>query len=246
VSESFRSKENLSRTAFELKRIWEAKPRVCGVCRVVTTAIEQRVDTLFYENVNDPPTRDAIRRTRGFCRYHAFVIVQQADALGTAIILRDVLTHDLRDIESGDYDQRSAAPGGLARLFDRGQKEEDGWEREIKCRKCPICDWEREVTELTLDSFFDGLADEEFAAAFRQSDGLCVAHFHLASARATRDHRWAKVVETEKAALRRLTEQLAELARKHDYRFKDEPRGEEMTSWRQALNASSGWIGKAE
>jgi hypothetical protein len=52
------------------------------------------------------------------------------------------------------------------------------------------------------------------------------------------------VVATEKAALERLTDQLAELARKHDYRFKGEPKGEEMTSWRQALNASSSWIGK--
>jgi hypothetical protein len=164
--------------------MWESRLSVCGICRFVTTAIEQRVDNLFYENVNDPPTRDAIRSARGFCRFHASVIVQQADALGTAIILRDVLTHDLRAIVSGDYDRPSAALGGLARLFDRGQQEENGWEREIKCRTCPICDWEREINELAIDSFLDGLADQEFAEVFSRSDGLCVAHFHLTFARA--------------------------------------------------------------
>jgi hypothetical protein len=244
VGDSSNSEVKLSRTAFELKRIWEARARVCGICRFVTTAIEQRVDNLFYENVNDPPTRDAIRSAHGFCRFHASVIVHQADALGTAIILRDVLTHELRAIESGDCARPSEAPSALTRLFDRGQREENDWEGEIKCRPCPICSWEQEITNLALDSFLDGLADVEFSTAFQESDGLCVAHFHLASARATEDHQWATVVEKEKVALHQLTEQLAELARKHDYRFKDEPIGEEVTSWREALNTSSSWVEK--
>jgi hypothetical protein len=71
-----------------------------------------------------------------------------------------------------------------------------------------------------------------------------VAHFRLAFAQAGDGDRWVKILETQKNALRRLTDRLAELARKHDYRFRDEPRGEEMTSWREALNASSSWIEK--
>jgi hypothetical protein len=242
MSESSSFDGTLSRTAFELKRIWEAVPRICGICRFVTSSIEQRVDSLFYENVNDPPTREEIRKAGGFCRYHAHFINQQADALGTAIILRDVLTNHLRTIDSGEYDRPTSAPSGLGRLFDGRQA--DSWEREIKCRSCPICDFERDVTDLAIDSLLEGLADRRFAEIFGKSDGLCLAHFRLAFARA-RDHpQWTKVLDTEKRALQRLTHRLAELARKHDYRFKDEPIGEEVTSWREALNTSSSWVEK--
>jgi hypothetical protein len=232
---------SLSRTAFELKRIWQAQSRLCGICRFVTATIEQDIDSLFYENVNDPPTRDAIRQAGGFCRYHAATISRQADALGTAIILRDVLNTELKRIDGGEFDRPSAG-SPLTRLFDRGR--EAGWEQEMKCRPCPYCDRECEVTELAIDALLDGLADPEFAAIVAASEGLCVAHFHLAFARRGEHRYWEKVVAAQKNALRRLTAELAELARKHDYRFRDEPRGEEMTSWRRALNASSSWVEK--
>jgi hypothetical protein len=232
---------SLSRTAFELKRIWQAQPRMCGICRFVTTAIEQDIDSLFYENVNDPPTREAIRVAGGFCRYHAGIVARQADALGTAIILRDVLNTELRRIDGGEYERASAA-SPLARLFDRSR--ETGWEQEIKCRPCPYCDRERDITELAIDALLNGLADEEFAQIFGSSQGLCVAHFHLAFGRGGEHRHWGKILATEKNALHALTTELAELARKHDYRFRHEPRGEEMTSWRRALNVSSSWVEK--
>ena len=40
--------------------------------------------------------------------------------------------------------------------------------------------------------------------------------------------------------LQRLEGQLSELIRKHDYRFKDEARGSEMTSWKRAAGIVAG------
>ena len=42
------------------------------------------------------------------------------------------------------------------------------------------------------------------------------------------------------ARLQRLDEQLGELIRKHDYRFKDEARGSEMLSWKRAAGLVAG------
>ena len=40
--------------------------------------------------------------------------------------------------------------------------------------------------------------------------------------------------------MQRLEAQLSELIRKHDYRYKDEKRGAEMTSWQRAAGLVSG------
>src|SRR5438270_521697 len=42
------------------------------------------------------------------------------------------------------------------------------------------------------------------------------------------------------ACLQRLDEQLGELIRKHDYRFKNEARGDEMVSWKKAAGLVAG------
>jgi hypothetical protein len=46
--------------------------------------------------------------------------------------------------------------------------------------------------------------------------------------------------QTQAACLQRLDEQLGELIRKHDYRFKDEARGSEMVSWKKAAGLVAG------
>lgn len=228
------------RTAFELKRLWDDQPRVCPLCRFVATAVEQYVDGLFYEMVNDPPTRDAIRAAGGFCRYHAALIAKQGDALGTAIILQDVLTQGLRAIEQGDFDHPAAALNPLARLW---QKEPFGSQirQEIQCPACPICDAERRYEELAVDGLLELCEDPAFSEVLGHSGGVCVPHFHLAFERSRDDSRWATLLAGETEALRDLIHQLAELARKHDYQHKDEPKGEEMRSWLRALNAVSSW-----
>ena len=51
--------------------------------------------------------------------------------------------------------------------------------------------------------------------------------------------------QAQLACLRRLDEHLQELIRKHDYRFKDEARGAEMSSWKRAAGIVAGEEDKA-
>lgn len=229
------------RTAFELRHVWETERGVCPLCRFVATSLEHSIDSLFYENVNDPPTRDAIHKAGGFCRYHARLISRQADALGTAIILNDVLTNDLRDIDGGKFDNPTRASNPLNFLLQEKPPEVNVRD-DIQCPPCPICNTEAMLEDMAVNAFQEALRDSEAMDTFSRSDGLCVPHFRLVFQRANDDAVWARVLETEKRVLKDLTGQLSELARKHDYRFKDEPRGEEMKSWRRALSTTSGWI----
>lgn len=232
----------LSRTAFELQHLLESKPRFCVLCQFIAQSTTHYVDGLFYENVNDKQTREAIRQARGFCRYHAQFIARQADALGTALIVNDILTNDLRALDGGTYDRPGAVSAPLfGRLFDRDEEGSVVVE-EVQCPPCVICKAERDLQELAVDSLREGLGDGAFARIFAASGGLCMPHFRLAFARGRDDASWATVLTTQRRALRDLTAQLQELARKHDYRFREEPQGEEMRSWQQGLNATSGWI----
>ncbi|HZU13782.1 MAG TPA: DUF6062 family protein [Chloroflexota bacterium] len=230
----------LSTTAFELKRLWQDGSDVCGVCLAVRRGVERRIDALFYENVNDVPARQAIRQAGGFCRYHAGFILRQGDALGTAIILRDVLTAHLRSLEGG----QSRSAGSLLDLS-RLVRSAPGatWESEVARRPCTVCDAERDITWTVIGAMLAALENEEFAALFSRAARLCLGHYHLAGDVAS-DAQQVLLRAVEIRTLRQITDDLAELARKHDYRFADEPKGAEMRSWRTALNvASSGTEG---
>jgi hypothetical protein len=221
----------LSRTAYELQTLLRKEPQRCAVCRFVGNALRQDIDLLFFERVTDVETRATIRRAGGFCRYHARRIAEQADALGTAIIMKDLLINDLRAIDAGEYD-RSGGGNAFSRLFDGGGPAERD--------ACPLCVREAEIERLTVDRLLEGLADVDFAADFRRSEGLCVPHFRLAYERGKETPQWHVVVTTERAALERLAGTLDELARKFDHRFQDEGHTkEESSSWRHALDVTS-------
>jgi hypothetical protein len=225
----------IDRTGYEMQRLLERRPTVCAICQVVDATMRTHIDHLFYERVTDIATRDAIRQAKGFCRHHARLVSQQADALGTALIMQDILVNELRAIEAGTFERSRATPGLFARFFDSGESTTD------EQRTCPLCTVERETEQQTAGSLLAGLADADFAAIFRRSAGLCLPHFHLTCSRAGASAAWTIVVETQKRALTALTAELGELARKSDYRYSHEAIGEESDSWRRGLAMTSGW-----
>jgi len=65
----------------------------CPVCRVVHRSVQRYLSGLFYERVNDGWVRSDLRKSLGFCRAHAWLVLDQnlGDALGVAIIYHDIL-----------------------------------------------------------------------------------------------------------------------------------------------------------
>ncbi len=68
----------------------------------------------------------------------------------------------------------------------------------------------------------------------------------------TQAHRKAEVddpqllrslLECQRTCVQRVLEEVRESIRKHDYRFADEPRGDEMTAWRRAAKLCAGGPG---
>jgi len=48
------------------------------------------------------------------------------------------------------------------------------------------------------------------------------------------------LLECQQVCMQRTLEEVQELIRKHDYRFGDEARGQEMTAWRRAAELCAG------
>jgi hypothetical protein len=228
------SNPGLSRTSEELKRILQGREPACSVCLFVRAAVARYVGSLFYERVNDVATREELRKAGGFCRYHAQTISDHADALGSAIILEDLVKQTVREIQAGEF--IGEAPGHpLLRFF-------DGRRGEGATPACPICVKEDELDELGVHALCEALPNEEFKKLFEESSGVCIPHFRLAAKHQEEWSGWPALAKIEEGKLRNLVQRLDELAKTYDYRSQTKPDSDLAASWREALNVTSSWL----
>jgi hypothetical protein len=234
MSERSNSKPSLSRTSEELRRILRRRERLCPVCLFVRDAVDGYVESLFYERVNDVGTREELRKAGGFCRHHSQTISDHADALGSAIILADLIKQTLREIQAGEFGDE--APGHpLLRFFDA--------RRAVNTTPaCPICVKEDELDELGVHALCEALTDREFNQLFEESTGVCIPHLCLAASHREEWSGWSVLAKVEEQKLRDLVKRLNELAETYDYRSKKKPDAALTASWREALNVTCSWL----
>src|SRR6266567_9497185 len=72
----------------------------CPVCRCVVADSRQYLDTLLYEQVNDPETRSRLRASWGFCNWHAWMLREASNpAFGSAILSENMVRVVIRRFE---------------------------------------------------------------------------------------------------------------------------------------------------
>jgi hypothetical protein len=76
--------------------------------------------------------------------------------------------------------------------------------------------------------------DASFQTLYKQAGGLCMPHFKAALASAEEEQAARVLVEVQLETLGRLTAELSEYLRKHDYRFAHEPYGAEADAFIRA------------
>jgi hypothetical protein len=205
----------------------------CPICRLNVRAAESFIDGLLWEMVNDPDARQDIRQAQGFCHNHAWEMVRQGASLGASIIVHDVLKHVIQATE------KSVRPRGPTSLAERvrGQL----WSRRAKAAgkasmlsqlepqgKCPVCEQTATMETVCVGEVVENLVGQDgLLGTYRSSEGLCLRHFRLVASRVDDPEAFEMLVGAQRAIWQRLTDQLDEVIRKFDYRFKDETRGEE-------------------
>jgi hypothetical protein len=216
-------------TAFEVREA--VRESGCAVCRLTLRSVARLLRAIAYEQVNDVSLRERLRKRGGFCTLHAHQWLREArSVLGTALIYRDVLSAALRELES------PSANGQRGRLL-RGLLGPGSAAADVEC---PACQAQAEAEARYLEALLALLAsDQDCVAELEVSDGLCRRHT-LAAARSGRpgaDH----LLVRSREIVTELIEQLDEVIRKEDYRFRHEPRSEaERTAPARAIDWAAG------
>ncbi len=208
----------------------------CPLCVIEQQTVRRYLDNLFYENVNSPALRRLLRNSRGFCREHAWLVVNErlGDALGIAIVYRDILESLLQDRIARS--RRAKVGRLLAKPLTSERSESQAKAEAVSSRPCPACKQRDEIGHSMLAVLVKFLTDEGIQATLRQSDGLCLRHFSLAFDQAE-GHEIARAVllEIQREKMAALCAELSEFIRKNDYRYFGEGFGAEGDSWKRAL-----------
>lgn len=218
----------------------------CAICFLAARAADRYLESLLWEGVNDPGLRDVIRRSRGFCSTHSKGMVRHGAALGVSIIARDVLQDVLEVLhkESGFQSLSSWSPRRFYEAVTPGQPSAATAETVAQLMPqaiCPACAHVEQMEGIYLDTLLDHLLGQDgLLADYRASDGLCLPHLGRALA-LVRDHAtFDALIDAQQLIWQALVDQLSEAIRKNDWRFQDEPKGEEMKAWLKALAALAG------
>jgi hypothetical protein len=168
----------------------------CPVCTLSDKAVHRHLDSLLYENVNDPGVRQKLRASLGFCRRHSQKLLTMGDAFGIAIIYQDVLKHIVGALQEDDAPESTG--------------------------ECPACAIERKASNSYVATLISFLADEELKKTLLKSDGLCLAHLkHCADTIGNAGlSPWLVALQIKN--LRRRRHDLSEYVRKQDVQFKHE------------------------
>jgi hypothetical protein len=198
--------------AFELQEML-SQPG-CPICALALRAVGRFIQTLAYEQVNDPPVRDQLRAAGGFCHSHAYRWLREAhNVLGTALIYRDVLSAML-----GQLGQPAAEEAGLLGTLLRPR----AGPRPRRRGACAACRAQHDAEDRYLGLLLDGLAEPTLADEFSRSSGLCYVHTRAAARRG--GPAAALILEHTRRSTQELIANLSEVVRKEDYRFRHEPR----------------------
>jgi hypothetical protein len=212
----------------------------CPVCRLVLRTVSHYIDSVNYEFVNDPGFRSEVEPAWGFCNVHAQQWLQHAHPLGTALIYDAVLgriSAELKRVHLEDGFLASVSslfgPGkGRAGDAAHGDLRPDG--------QCPMCRVREQQEGTAVDVIIEGLSEIPFRAAYQSSTGLCLPHLRLALGKATNQEAFTTLRDHAISKNDQLSHQLKEIIRKHDYRFRDEPTGEERGAAERTVRQIAG------
>ena len=211
----------------------------CPVCRLEQRSVERYLDNQFYENVNTPKLRDWLRASLGFCHEHAWLAVDQrlGDALGFAIIYRDVINGVLTRLEDGVPSRASRRSMALLRRIPEQVRKmvESRLYALTPQKHCPACQYRHEMTQITISELLKELETPERTDALHASDGLCVPHLRLALEHVKNVSACEKLLAIHRAKLESLKAELTEFIRKNDYQFMAEGFGREGDAWLRAV-----------
>ncbi|MCZ7567408.1 MAG: DUF6062 family protein [Ardenticatenaceae bacterium] len=214
---------------------WAFRASGCPVCHLCDEEIRRFYHWFLYQNYYAPSMMAKLQSSAGFCREHAWRLLEYGVVYQIAVVARYLVE---------DQQQKL---GVLQAQFGQLSAQRRTWKRRASLPRmarpgesCPACQTLANHARSATQTLAHWLADEGFAAEYRASDRLCLDHLAIALESASPETA-ARLVELTLEKLTALATELEEYFRKVDYRFADEPKGDEQTAWRRAIETFVGW-----
>jgi hypothetical protein len=217
----------------------------CPVCRLTLESVHHYIESMNYDSVNDPGFRAATRAAHGFCNLHAYQWLRQANVLGTAMIYRQVCADVQAELERMSFHESGWLETLATRLEHQPEHRPD-CDVLMPTGQCPVCKSAERRERTLIDGVLEGMAEPAFRKQYQaESTGLCTRHLRMALCATTDASIFQTLRDAAVARHGRLRDQLAEIIRKHDYRFTDEPVGEERGATQRSVEQFTGAQGIA-
>jgi Family of unknown function (DUF6062) len=203
----------------------------CPVCFSSRKATRRYIHSFLYEGMMSSLARQEFLGGGGFCREHfweAKNIEREcwADGFGVAILCENLLEAFAQDLEKLKT-TKPRSNMSFRKLRRPARNQEFSFTPGSKCLACEIA---RSTEQRRLATLEELLTDSNFSERFEESAGLCVGHIHTISEYWTSETAVEIVKRVATKQVRKLVDLLREFQRKHDYRYKNEPKGPEWSS----------------
>jgi hypothetical protein len=209
------------------------------VCRCLLAESRSYLEAILHEQVTDPETRRSLRRSRGFCNWHTWMLAElEGSAFGAAILCEDLVGRALRRTERPPA-HRSGVGRWLAALAGGGRpsarRDADGGRT-----PCPACVEAGRTEARYLESLVEFIDDDVLRQAYAPSDGICVPHLGLAREGPGDRRHVSALVALTREAWARIARDLAGFVGKHDHRNRQPCTEAEAASRVRAFEMLSG------
>ncbi|NSW89344.1 MAG: hypothetical protein HPY74_01455 [Firmicutes bacterium] len=213
----------------------------CVICNNVFNSTLRYFRYLLDENVNDLSTRIRFYNSIGYCNRHAWILKKIGETeydnnLGQTIMYEGLIEKVINSIENIKLKNEQLT----LHLNKRKNKKANKYLNSLlrKC-ECAVCQNEHEAESRHLEFFVEYFTDPDVFKYYNNSKGLCYDHFVKVLPLMEFEQR-QKLIDNYIEKLKTLQNRLNEYMRKMDYRFSNEPKGDEQTAWIDAIRIISG------
>lgn len=232
----------MSKKAFvdELKDAFAEKG--CAFCRLTDESANKYIEAILWEMVTDPETRIELRKARGYCPEHTHLLVRPGSALGTAILMKDVINVLQKEVAASKlWENPDSNIGSIGSSLNpkKSKSKTAVLHSSLSPQsECPVCKNIEQLEKHLIKTLIKNI--NQLAESYRQSAGLCLPHLKTLLAQAPSNQNTHTLLAAQLHIWEKLDADLTEFIRKNDYRFRHEGFGLEKDAWKRGVEATAG------
>jgi hypothetical protein len=210
----------------------------CPSCRIMKGEAWKYMITLVREGKSHDEVYIRIQRAWGFCERHARMLkeigpAKLGDGMSPTRLCSWLLGVLSMRLSKGERSTRTASPPKhkMAQWIMRKVLPGEGIAKHTEAKgPCPACEdlsrYERSLLWGLQRFLSPTRGDETIRRMYQGSDALCLPHLRLALEEVEEEASAVLLLQVQEQALARLSGNLKEYLRKHDYRYSHEPMSE--------------------